>query len=281
MERNWEELKQEYLNGNSITKIRKRHKICETRLSEFLKKEGIFRGNTQNERGTDQTIFEKIDTVEKAYWLGFLYADGAIHSKKNIIAITLKPSDINHLKKFKTLVKANNKILLDDISCEYAFSSKKVKQDLIDKGCFCKKSLILKFPTKEQVPDEFVIDFIRGYFDGDGSLTYKKQFNQLNHVKTVIGYKPTISILGTESMLNGIQSYFNTNKKIYHKKGTHENVKILIYEGKNAINFLKKIYYKDCNTYLDRKMKRYQLFQKFNYAVPVEKSQELLSGNYR
>lgn len=275
------ELKQEYLTGNSIEKISKKYKMCATAFSKYLKKEGIVVVNKQNERGTDLSIFENINTAEKAYWLGFLYADGAIHSKKNIIAIALKPSDINHLVKFKKFVKADNKISKDNICCEYAFSSKKVKQDLIEKGCFCKKSLILKYPTIEQVPKEFVIDFIRGYFDGDGCITYTKKFKQLNNVRTTIAYIPKISILGTFDVLNGIQTDSGFSKNLHNNNGCNEKVYSFCLEGKEAISFLELIYYPGCELYLDRKLERLQLFQKFNYAVPVEKSQELLSGKYR
>lgn len=40
--------------------------------------------------------------------------------------------------------------------------------DLSKHGCVPNKSLILKFPTT--LPNELVNDFIRGYFDGDGSV---------------------------------------------------------------------------------------------------------------
>jgi len=43
---------------------------------------------------------------------------------------------------------------------------------LIKLGCVPKKSLILTFPTEEQVPQEFIYDFIRGYIDGDGYIQY-------------------------------------------------------------------------------------------------------------
>lgn len=43
-----------------------------------------------------------IDTEEKAYWLGFLYADGAVSKNTNTIELSLKSSDISHLEKYKS-----------------------------------------------------------------------------------------------------------------------------------------------------------------------------------
>ena len=47
----------------------------------------------------DNTIFEKIDSEEKAYWLGFLEADGCLHSGKGDyrIELGLKEEDYSTL----------------------------------------------------------------------------------------------------------------------------------------------------------------------------------------
>ena len=63
--------------------------------------------------------------------------------------------------------------------------------DLIKQGCVPNKSLILTFPNKYQVPKNLINHFIRGYFDGDGSI--------YEYSKTHAG---SISFIGTESVLN-------------------------------------------------------------------------------
>ena len=55
----------------------------------------------------DEHSFDVIDTEEKAYWLGFLYADGNVSNTKNEVGITLQSSDIKHLYKFKTFLKSS------------------------------------------------------------------------------------------------------------------------------------------------------------------------------
>ena len=68
----------------------------------------------QNKTKFNENIFDCIDTEEKAYWLGFIFADGSIRSNGSFIfELSLKGSDINHLHKFNTFmghIKDNVKI---------------------------------------------------------------------------------------------------------------------------------------------------------------------------
>lgn len=80
----------------------------------------------------------------------------------------------------------------------FAVSNKKLVSDLIKLGCVPCKSLILTFPNKEIFKtDDLVKHFIRGYFDGDGCISYSS--NKY--------YKPRCSILGTRSILENIEKY--------------------------------------------------------------------------
>lgn len=71
--------------------------------------------------------------------------------------------------------------------------SQKTVNDLKRLGCTEQKSLNLTFPTKEQVPPHLLHHFIRGYFDGDGSISL---YNNDYHV----------SIVGTESFIKSLYS---------------------------------------------------------------------------
>ena len=68
----------------------------------------LYREGAQNERDIkitnthgkvpfNECSFDTIDTEEKAYWLGFMYADGYISSKNNQIGLSLAVKDIEHL----------------------------------------------------------------------------------------------------------------------------------------------------------------------------------------
>ena len=67
----------------------------------------------------NRNFFSKINTQEKAYWLGFMYADGCNQPEFTRASIQLAISDIDHLKKF----------------CAYFFKSFSILSD-INKSMF-------------------------------------------------------------------------------------------------------------------------------------------------
>lgn len=151
----------------------------------------------------DENYFEVINTPNKAYWLGFLYADGCVlvreknNKKSYILEISLNEDDITHLEKFKMCLKSNSPIKYKTIkekykSCRLAICNKKICEDLIKLGCTPRKSLTLTFPSEEQVPKELIPHFIRGYLDGDGCV-----FNN--------GKEKRIGFVGTKNILENIQ----------------------------------------------------------------------------
>ena len=197
--------------------------------------------------------FEQIDTEEKAYWLGFLYADGSVSSKEDKIELGLAEKDLRHIEKFRDFMGISNKISYRDKTRSYrmSFRSEKCKQDLINKGCTPKKSLILDFPTENQVPKELIRHFIRGYFDGDGWFSNTECCFQ-------------VGIIGTENFIKGfLKNIEGINSKnaifIVHREGGAKKYVFGAY--KDVLNFLNLIY-KDANIYLDRKYEHYLDFIK-------------------
>lgn len=198
----------------------------------------------------DNTIFEKIDSEEKAYWLGFLEADGCLHSGEGNyrIELGLKEEDYHHLEKYRDFIGKNNKISHRDGTNSYRFNfrDKKIHADLIKLGCTPQKSLTLQFPTKEQVPDEWLLPFLRGYFDGDGSFWYKNKFG--------------LNILSSKDFLNGLkQRYIPFSKlNIYpiHYDRPEKGQRIQTGNKQLVNQFLNDIY-TNANIYLDRKYHKY------------------------
>ena len=237
-----------YLGGMSTAKISKELKISRSRFSSYLKNQGIKVDTMPHKKKINEDIFERIDTEEKAYWLGFLYADGAISSgKRNDIELSLLLSDKEHLQKFKDFIEFGGKLIVDDYRCRVSFKNKKMKQDLIKLGCTPKKSLSLNFPTEEQVPKELISHFIRGYLDGDGCIVCTKKHQ-------------SVEILGTKDILECICLYGNIPiGRIYKTNCKSDKIFRLVTNKKEDIlNFCNYIY-KDSNVYLERKFKKYKL----------------------
>lgn len=139
----------------------------------IIKKAGLTRSYREcHQPNFNRNFFSEIDSHEKAYLLGFLYADGCVHSHNMGISLALHKKDkeiLEYFQKFLNLdatpsqVKGKNTLRLE-------WQSVIMKQDLIKRGCVPKKSLILTPPT---LKEDLRSHFIRGYFDGDGSI-YKR-----------------------------------------------------------------------------------------------------------
>jgi hypothetical protein len=125
----------------------------------------------------DENYFERIDNNEKAYWLGFLYADGYVSTGYRW-GIELAKIDYNHLQKLVKALSSNIKIRERTRSnngyCSIFFKNKKMYNDLVRNGVVPNKTNIVEFPDKSILPDKFIRDFIRGLFDGDGCYTFNK-----------------------------------------------------------------------------------------------------------
>ena len=206
----------------------------------------------------NDSYFKKIDTEHKAYWLGFIYADGFINTTEDVIGISLSKEDINHLEKFKNDVEFTGPIhnykgkgFIETDYVRIVIRSKQMKQNLISLGVYENKTDILKFPTLNQVPKELIYHFIRGYIDGDGSITY-------GHIQKNGNKNYSIKITGTLDIIQSIQHALNTNVKLeqrYPDRNT-DNWSLTI-GGNKQVERILDLLYGNANVFLDRKYNRY------------------------
>lgn len=103
-----------------------------------------------------------------AYIFGFWCADGCIYGGR-LFDITVQKKDKYIIKKIADELQYEGKFYdyVDRQACRINFSCKVIYDDLVFLGGSERKSMTLNFPS---VPDEYLGDFIRGYFDGDGSV---------------------------------------------------------------------------------------------------------------
>lgn len=125
------------------------------------------------------------------------------NNKSYNIELSLKIEDSSHVKKF---AKAINKDKVTDkiYRSRCILGSKHMFNTLTNYGCTTRKSLTLKFPNINIFKNKNLIrHFIRGYFDGDGCISYGNKEHTY----------PIVSILGTKDFLDGIQKIYNSNHK--------------------------------------------------------------------
>ena len=123
-----------------------------------------------------------------AYVLGLWFADGHMYSRKRkgkytkIISIKLHSRDSDLLNEILSLMGSNHILYQYNDNCSFfSLTSSSLYDDIIKIGGEPNKSLVAKFPN---INDKFLPDFIRGYFDGDGSIfkrnnriTYNSNFS--------------------------------------------------------------------------------------------------------
>lgn len=240
-----------YVNENyTLKKLGTEFGCSYATIRNLLNKHHIdSRGNKQG-YPRDEFYFNKIDTPEKAYWLGFLYADGCVHATGSEISLQL--IDKEHCEKLKMALGAvNHKITtvhdkrFENAKTLYGFSirDKQLHGDLIKWGCVPQKTdKISKIPN---IPRDLVSHFIRGYFDGDGSLHYLQGTNNFR-----------IAFLGTKDFLADIQKEIQTNVSISKNNG---NVYMIQIAGRYHVERVLNYLYQDSEekTRLDRKYQKY------------------------
>lgn len=252
------------VNHNLIRKAMKDHNIpVRTDREQALK----YKSN--------EDFFEVIDTEAKAYWLGFIYADGYVTSKKKHqnrkLGITITKADVELLEKFKRDIQSNNPIKQYESTTGYENSknyvrviiaSEKLTDDLIKLGVVENKTEKITFPTTEQVPSHLVRHFIRGYMDGDGSISRYKAKETF-----------TVSFCGTKSFLESLQTHFNTSLKLDKRYDDSVDNYSLRIGGNRQVEQLLNYLYEDATVYLERKYKVYTLVMEQNQI----RDSELLS----
>lgn len=192
----------------------------------------------------NRNIFNKIDNEEKAYWLGFIVADGYLNINKHMLRIKLGNRDRSHLIKFIKFIGGNEEMLKSEIHSEtgnenfyVSLYSKEVMNDLISLGIEQAKS------GKEKICNidkKYYRDFIRGLWDGDGFIR-----------ENLSG----IGLVGSEEVLAFVQNYFNDSLgvkplKIYPHCNTF---KIEYRSTRKAIPLILNHLYGDKDVALDRK----------------------------
>eukprot|EP01084_Bolivina_argentea_P032123 59421_1 len=130
---------------------------------------------------TCNSNFFKLWSPTMSYWLGFLFADGCVKKRTTIntiycVQLGLKCIDYSHVEKYKTALASTYHLGLgknhEFCIVTHQISDNVLATDLIDLGCIPRKSLQLKWP--QNIPDQYVHHFVRGYCDGDGCIHFVK-----------------------------------------------------------------------------------------------------------
>lgn len=205
-------------------------------------------GQFQKRIFCNDNFFDELTPVS-SYWLGFIAADGCLSLKNRSVTIGLAARDKSHLQKFKRAICTNSNIsyVLSNSSIRVSVYSEKVFDRLVNLGVTPNKSLTI---SKVDVPQNLLSHFVRGVFDGDGSITGKR----VTHLQFMIaGNKPFLKDLQENLIKN-----CDINKvQLYQLSGKNKAFK-LQYTGSQIFRIMEYLY-KDSipETRLKRKYEKY------------------------
>jgi hypothetical protein len=213
----------------------------------------------------DETYFERIDTKNKAYLVGFLYADGSVYNNALTIAISLKDIEIIEfiIDELKYGGEYNIYSINNNQYVKLVMRSKKMASDLSLIGVIPNKTYLSnKLP---KVPNKFFSDMIRGFFDGDGSI-YSNIYKERS-IEFTLSFSSNKSIL--EEIKGKLLNYRITSSKIRFR-----NIES-IYSGqldiRGSLNIEKffNLIYTPNSFFLKRKNDRFLEF--FNSLLKIKK----------
>jgi intein/homing endonuclease len=234
-----------------------KYKCSGSFIYKILKKVGY---TPQTNRGRvytlDENLLDNLYNPDVCYFLGYFCADGT-HSRRNrSLRIKLAEQDKEILDKFKDLFNSNKPLYKycrydGQDQFELTLSSKKLSDKIIEIGIPEKKTEFLQFP--DYIPEKYLRDYIRGYYDGDGTLG-------------VYGLNKTVfSMMATSSFCESLKEHFknklDTNCSIVkYPKKYKIDIAVLFVSGNNQIKKVLDYLYKDANLSLNRKWAKYMNF---------------------
>jgi len=272
-----------YAQGQSATQIGKRLGCSHTLILHFLDKNGIVKTDVnqlkRKYKGIKEHYFDVIDTQEKAYYLGLLFADGCVSISDNSsrVEINLQEEDKDILEKFSLAVLGEVTLQFRDLSKRdkknqwvLRINNKRMCRQLESLDCPPAKSLILKWPQWLTDP-ELQRHFIRGYFDGDGTINC----NENNYNAYKFGIVSTLDFCQNfDKVINDqISTHFT-----YDTSNENDITTTISVSGNRQVLRLMDWLYKDATIYMERKYQKYQELRAWTEDVDLRL---ISAGNHK
>ena len=200
-----EEIIKRYNNGESCQIIANDYQVSFHTISNLLEENNIKRDNRYKNINLDINYFHNIDSIDKAYFLGFLLTDGNVGLNSNAVALALSSKDEEILKIFAKYTKNENQLYYRKDKPEVSLTTKcaQWKQDLAHYGMVPQKTYIADLPI---LNDQYMSHLIRGLFDGDGWISSKSH---------------QIGFCGAEAMVSHVKEFLVNQLSIYDVKILH------------------------------------------------------------
>lgn len=230
-------------------------------ILNILQKDFSYKLSDRRKYTLNDFYFSDINSQEKAYILGLFAADGYVGYHNEFI---LSSKDRDILEKIRKEMKISKELSIGSKggfensgrNYEIRLSSKFLANDLNHLGFYPNKSLT--FDKIPDIEDDLKRHFLRGYFDGDGSIThYIRTYNIKG--KSYSYDRLTMTILATPLLLEEFISVFDIKKYSFNKSKT-DGLKYLYISSKEELLHMYDIMYKDSSISLDRKREIWETY---------------------
>jgi hypothetical protein len=262
-----DEIERLYRSGIGLTTICKQFSCSPIPTRKMLKERGVRLRNVEEaheyqKMAIDESFFDEIDDQDKAYILGFWFADGTNYisgsnKKEYLVKLTLKIDDMYILEKMRKKMGIERKIrthMRRTDGRRYAsleIKNKHISLRLNELGVVQNKTFITKFP--EYLREDLIPHFVRGLMDG---------------VRCIAKSLKTISFAGSHEMMSGIvkqfEKYLGFTAHIVNIKHSPGISSVAVAKMEYKIKLIKWLY-KDADLKLERKYNlAMQIIDKYN-----------------
>lgn len=196
--------------------------------------------------------FDNINNQDKAYWLGFIMGDGSVNS--NTLSIEITQKDESHLCKFIDFMGGNNNISYTAKSCcAVHFCSSYLIKSLKAHGIVQNKTY--KNILTPGIPSHFIRHFYRGLYDSDGWITEHK-IKKTGISQYEFGFSSYNQGILLEIQKWLVSKVYTSKGYLLTRKRNKQQVSQLIIGGVNNFTKIYDKFYKNSNTFLERKFNK-------------------------
>lgn len=249
-----------YLSGQSCRQAAAPFGLSIGACVRALKLRGVARReqtDAQRQYPVNDAYFASVDTVAKAYWLGFITADGCVASASNNLSIGLARCDRDHLAKFNAAIGSERPVLDYEAMSKGAMrsfsratiTSSRVVQDLACVGITPRKTFSVE---AWRGPEALMVPYWRGVFDGDGAIfkarrrsTYKEREYEADHW--------SLELVGSYSMMMGFAAFLDDRLGIRHPPERMQKIRRVRVGGVDLPRQVATLLYDGNGPSLDRK----------------------------
>lgn len=195
-----------------------------------------------------------INSPGKSYWFGFLVGDGTIYEDRYRLKLSLGRKDKKHVEKFAVFLGyPKNRVHLYGSMAQFSVDNKQLLMNLYNLGLCANK---VHKTHRGLIPKKYKRDFIRGLFDADGTIHFRKN----KKFKT-----PDFHIYGTRDLLEGVRDIFLENIGIWGCISTSKGQPSAFqHGGRWIVEKIGHYLFDGAEIYLERKYRMFKSLFEYN-----------------